>query len=54
MPPADPNKPTLEPNTVEVEAIPYELLTRGSEIIFIDTPELQNMDQIQIAKVRAK
>ncbi|KAG5220637.1 hypothetical protein IMY05_C4546000600 [Salix suchowensis] len=41
MPPSDPNKLTLEPNTVEVEAIPYELLTRESEIIFIDTPELQ-------------
>ncbi|KAF9499488.1 hypothetical protein BDN71DRAFT_117406 [Pleurotus eryngii] len=54
MLPADPNKQTLEPNTVEVEAIPYKLLTRESEIIFIDTPELQNMDQIQIAEVRAK
>ncbi|KAJ8694976.1 hypothetical protein PTI98_007606 [Pleurotus ostreatus] len=54
MPSADPNKPTLEPNTMEVEAIPYEQSTRGSEIIFIDTPELQNIDQIQIAKVRAR
>ncbi|KAF4569897.1 Translocase of chloroplast [Pleurotus pulmonarius] len=54
-PPSDPNKASLEPKTTEVEAISYQSPARGREVVFIDTPELQNMDQTQISeKVRAR